>query len=129
MIVPDTVAEEVAAHSDEAARAIATHGWIEQVPAVQVPSVIAAWDLGPGESSVLAWAVANPGSVAILDDYAARTCAQALRVPLIGTLGLALRSKLTGQIPSARPLVEELRKAGLYLSDHLIREALTLVGE
>ena len=127
IVVPEIVAEEVAAHSDEAARALGAQGWLEGVPAVQVSPAIAAWDLGAGESAVVSWAVAHPGSLAILDDYAARTCAEALGVPLVGTLGLALRAKVSGQVASARPLVEELRKAGLYLSDHLIREALALV--
>jgi len=129
IVVPDTVAEEVKAHSDDAARALETHSWLEPVPAVEISPAIAAWDLGAGESAVVSWAVAHPGSLAIVDDYAARTCAEALGVPLVGTLGLALRAKFSGQVPSARPLVEELRKAGLYLSDRVIREALALVGE
>jgi hypothetical protein len=32
-------------------------------------------------------------------------------------------------VASALSLVEELRQAGLYLSDRLIHEALSLVGE
>lgn len=123
------MAEEVAEHSDAAARALAAHSWLERSPDGQVPLAIAAWDLGAGESAVLARALAHPGSLAILDDFAARTCAETLSIPVVGTLGLALRAKLDGRAPSARLLVEELRKAGLYLSDHLIREALALVGE
>jgi hypothetical protein len=41
----------------------------------QVHSVISAWDLGLGESEVLAWANERPGWEAILDDKAARDCA------------------------------------------------------
>jgi len=129
IVVPEAVAEEVSAHSDDAARALESHAWLERVPAVPVPSSIATWDLGAGESAVLAWAVAHLGALVVLDDYAARTCAEVLRLPLIGTLGLALRAKVNGEIPAARPLVEELRRAGLYLSDQLIRDALSLVGE
>lgn len=129
MIVPDAVVEEVTAYSDDAARALATEEWIEPGPAVGTPSSISAWDLGAGESAVLAWAVAHPGTVAVLDDYAARTCAQALNVPLVGTLGLALRAKVSGRVSTAGSLVEELRRAGLYLSDRVVRKALALVGE
>ncbi len=35
-----------------------------------------AWDLGAGESAVLTWARRNPGFTAILDDRAARRCAE-----------------------------------------------------
>lgn len=57
------------------------------------------------------------------------SCARVLRLPVIGTLGLVLRAKARGRIPVARPVVEDLRRAGLYLSDALIREALALVAE
>jgi predicted nucleic acid-binding protein len=50
-------------------------------------------------------------------------------MPVVGTLGLALRAKREGLVPSARSLVEELRRAGLYLSDGVVRDALALVGE
>ena len=50
-------------------------------------------------------------------------------VPVIGTLGLALRAKLGGRVVAARPLVVELRRAGLCLSNDVIRSALAMVGE
>ncbi|MGD2113790.1 MAG: DUF3368 domain-containing protein [Acidobacteriota bacterium] len=129
VVVPGTVAEEVTAHSDEAARALESVEWLEVTPGVQLSTAVAAWDLGPGESAVLSWAAEHPGAVSVLDDYAARTCAKALGLPLLGTLGLALRAKVNGEVNTARPVVEELVRAGLYLSDSVIREALSLVGE
>lgn len=117
------------AHSDEAARALDAEEWIEEMPRHSILEVVASWDLGAGESAVLSWALAHPGTLAVIDDYAARTCAGVLGVPVKGTLGLALLAKQQGRVPSARPLVEELRQAGLYLSDALIRDALSLVGE
>ena len=129
IVIPDVVVEEVSAHSAEAARAVAGHAWLEPTPAVAVATAVAAWDLGRGESAVLSWAVARPGSLAVIDDYAARTCATVLGVPVIGTLGLVLRAKVRGRVPAARPLVEDLRRAGLYLSDGLIDDALSIVDE
>jgi predicted nucleic acid-binding protein len=43
--------------------------------------------------------------------------------------GLVLRAKRTGEISAARPLVEKLRDAGMYLSDRILEPALRLVGE
>ena len=129
LLVPDAVAQELTVHSDAATHVLDTCSWIARIPRESIAPTVAAWDLGPGESAVLSWAAKHPGTLAVIDDYAARKCAAVLRVPVIGTLGLALRAKVRGQVSAARPLVEELRRAGLYLSGALIREALTLVGE
>lgn len=102
--VPNAVSEELAAHSDEAARALESVGWLARIPTDPVSPLVAAWDLGRGESAVLSWAAAHPGCLAVIDDYAARTCAEVLGVPVIGTLGLVLRAKFRGRIAAARPL-------------------------
>ncbi len=114
---------------DAGARALTSVSWLTVVPSVPVPSVIQAWDLGDGESAVLAWAHSHPGSTAIIDDAAARRCADTLNIPLRGTLGLSLLAKQRGVVALARPVVEQLRAAGLYLSDEIIIQALALVGE
>lgn len=127
--MPEAVRLELTAHSDEAARAVVRTDWLETVTTPPIPTTIAAWDLGAGETACLAWAAAHPGTIAVIDDYAARTCAEVMGVPVIGTLGLALRAKRIGRIESARPVVEDFRRCGLYLSADLIRQALALVGE
>jgi predicted nucleic acid-binding protein len=98
-------------------------------PTPPVPAQIQSWGLGPGESSVLAWAHAHPGSEAIIDDLAGRRCAAAFNIPVRGTLGLALIAKQRGRIPSARRVLDQLRQGGMYLSDQVMNDALTLVGE
>jgi len=55
-----------------------------------IPPVIIAWDLGLGETEVLAWAYQNPGYEAVLDDRAARNCALSLNLPTRGTIYAAL---------------------------------------
>jgi predicted nucleic acid-binding protein len=64
-----------------------------------------------------------------VDDLAARRCAATLGVPVRGTLGLVLIAKQRGEIPAARPVLEELRQAGMYLSDAVLNRALKRVGE
>lgn len=131
IIVPLPVVEEIQAHckDDVTARTIAEIPWLAVVPAPPIPAEIAVWDLGAGESSVLAWARAHPGSVAILDDLEGRRCALALQIPLIGTLGVVLVAKRRGIIPAARPILEKLAARGMYLSPSVIDQALALVGE
>ena len=97
VLVPDAVADEVRAHSPDAAgRALDTLEWLRVVNVPSPPAMLEAWDLGQGESAVLTWALAHPESVAIIDDLAARRCASALGIPCRGCLGLVLLLKRRG---------------------------------
>ena len=131
IIVPEIVASEIEVRgkSDPTAQALANTTWLVVTQTPPVPTQIQSWGLGPGESSVLAWAYAHPGSEAIIDDLAGRRCAAAFNIPVRGTLGLALIAKQRGRIPSARRVLEQLRKGGMYLSDRAMNEALARVGE
>ena len=42
---------------------------------------------------------------------------------------LRLRLRQDGLIPAARPVLDTLRQAGMYLSDRVIDKALMFVGE
>jgi hypothetical protein len=46
--------------------------WIVSVEDPQISQLIQAWDLGQGESAVLAWAYTRSGAEAIINDLAAR---------------------------------------------------------
>jgi predicted nucleic acid-binding protein len=63
IIVPEIVAAEIEVRgkSDPTAQALANVPWLVVTQTPPVPSQIQAWGLGAGESSVLAWAHANPG--------------------------------------------------------------------
>lgn len=131
IIVPEIVATEIEVRgkNDPAAQAIANTAWLLVTQTPPVPPQIQSWGLGPGESSVLAWAQAHPGSEAILDDLASRRCAATFNIPVRGTLGLALIAKKRGRISSARQVLGQLRQGGMYLSEHVLNEALARVGE
>ena len=131
VVVPEPVAQEIQVRggADPAARALADADWLSVASAPTAPTSIQSWDLGLGETSVLAWAFHHPGTVAILDDLAARRCAAAHRINVRGTLGLVLVAKRRGVVPNARPLLQKLRQAGMYLSDSVLDEALSLVDE
>jgi predicted nucleic acid-binding protein len=109
-------------------RSLADARWIERAPVASLPPRIADWRLGRGESAVLAVAHAGRG-VAIVDDREARRCAGALGVPAFGTLGVVLRAKRAGTVPLARPVLEELVHAGMWLNEATVIEALRSVGE
>lgn len=131
IIVPQAVSTEIQAYgeTDITAFTLAKTSWLVVKETSPVPGIIQTWDLGAGESAVLTWAYVNPGTEVIIDDLAARRCATALGIPIRGTLGIVLTAKQRGIIPSARPVLEQLRLRGMYLSDKVINQALTLVGE
>ena len=131
IVIPKTVAEEIRRRGadDLTVQAIERTTWLTVIDAPSIPDTIRAWDLGEGEASVLAWGYANPGTVIIVDDLAARRCAATLGIPVRGTLGLILTAKKRGVIPEARPVLEKLRQSGMYLSDRILNQALALVEE
>jgi predicted nucleic acid-binding protein len=77
----------------------------------------------------LATALKTADCGVIIDDLAARRAATVLGIPQQGTVGVVLFGKLHGFIPKARPVLEELRSKGMYLSTHLMDRALAQVGE
>jgi predicted nucleic acid-binding protein len=131
IVVPGPVYAELRARgaADPAVAAIDTHSWLAVTQTPAVPALIQAWDLGPGESAVLAWGYAHQGTEVIIDDLAARRCAAALGIPVHGTLGLVLVARKRGVIPAARPVLEQLRRGGMFLSERVRDRALALVGE
>lgn len=99
------------------------------LPDLRLPEEIAGWDLGAGESQVLAAARQEPGREAVLDDRQARRCARSLGILATGTLGIILRAKKTGLIPMARPFLESLLQSKMYLTRELIQMTLAGVDE
>lgn len=131
VMVPEPVAMEISRRGsdDVTAKALADTPWLISVPVTTIQPLIQSWDLGAGESAVLAYALQNPGMIAIIDDGTGRRCAEVLGVPLSGTLGLVLLAKQRGMIPSARQVVATLKQHGMFLSEKTIDQALVLVGE
>jgi len=130
ILIPNAVIEEVRAGQDKDRTATAALEWAAKyrVDDVAVITSIEHWDLGPGESQVIAHCV-DGSRWAVLDDRAARRCAAAHNVPVIGTLGIVLRSKQKGLIGNVRPLVSELVAAGMFLDDEFLDRVLVSVGE
>lgn len=131
VLILDSVVEEiVAGPASDAARQLVESGWGVRATAKTTPLELLEWGLGRGETAVLALAKERGApATAILDDAAGRSCAKAIRVPVIGTLGIVLRAKKTGLVVSAVEIMEKLRRAGLHLDDDIIRSALARIGE
>lgn len=128
--VPSAVVDELRAGTGKDATAVRALAWAElrQVQNVPVPPSVERWDLGGGESQVIAYGLLG-GGWAVLDDLAARRCADAHGLSVIGTMGIVLRSKRQGLLSEAKPWVVRLRNAGMYIDDGTLNRALAIVGE
>ncbi len=124
-IIPRLVADELL-HGPEGdlARQAVESGLFRIVKAPTAPPELLAWDLGGGETSVLAYALANPGWVVVLDDGAARRCARSFSLTLTGTLAVVILAKQHGLIESAAQILHALQKVDFRLDDSVIRTAL-----
>jgi uncharacterized protein len=65
----------------------------------------------------------------ILDDRPARRLADALGIPLIGTLGIVVAGKRRGLLPEVRPLLDALGATGFHVASDLMRQVLDDAGE
>lgn len=133
VIIPQPVAEEIKQGKDRSDPAAL---WLNRpeslsciVSAPPASGFVAAWDLGAGESSVISLAETIPESIVVLDDLAARRCAEALHLKLIGTLGLLLMAKKIGVIDSIRDSMSAIVDAGLFISPKHLAEVLKRAGE
>ena len=83
----------------------------------------------PAEALRLAAAFSLCSRGELSTSQAARNAAAALGIAYRGTLGVVISAKTQGLIPAARPVVEQLRQNGMYLSDQVMNQALAQVGE
>lgn len=129
VFVPRAVVNEVVAYpADEAGSMVRSFPWLLQVDVV-VPDSIKAWDLGAGESEVIAYALQTNGVRPLLDDSEGKACALAHGLNPLGTAGLLVLAKRSGIIQSVKPALGIIREKGLWISDSVVATIVKSAGE
>jgi predicted nucleic acid-binding protein len=118
---------------------VANARWIEREQSKTIPNTVVEWDLGPGESAVIALALTALGSTAVIDDLSGRKCALSHGINVMGTLGVVIAAGRCGHIGDPRQVMFELRldllqaiagrklrAAGMWLSESVIERALRI---
>jgi hypothetical protein len=82
-----------------------------------------------GESSAIALALEFPGSTVILDDIKAPKIAEKLGLTYTGTIGVIVKAKLTGILPSIKQIIEKIKQTDFRLSEEIELQALHLAKE
>lgn len=128
--VPEAVIAELEAGKSKDSTAESTIAWANNFRSTTLPcpESISNWELGAGETQVIATAQTHHAR-AVLDDRMARRCADVHHIRTIGTLGICLRARKLGLIQRVRPLLDQLRLNGLYFTDDLVNPTLAKLGE
>ncbi|MEO6405056.1 MAG: DUF3368 domain-containing protein [Ferruginibacter sp.] len=82
-----------------------------------------------GDSSAIALALEMPGSTLILDDYKARKIADQLGLIFTGTIGVIIKAKLNGIIPSIKHILIKIKQTDFHLSPDIELQANEEAGE
>ena len=82
-----------------------------------------------GEASAIALAIETPQCTIIVDDYKARKVAERLGLNITGTIGVIIKAKLDGVIPSIKPLLNKIKSTDFRLSEEIELQALKIAGE
>ena len=72
-----------------------------------------------GESSAIALALESDNCTIILDDYKARKIASQLGITFTGTIGIVIKAKLNGIIPSIKPILKKIKQTNFRISTEL----------
>lgn len=104
--------------------------WVEIVEATdKYRQTILELQIDRGEASAIALALETPNSTVILDDYKARKVAERLGITFTGTIGVIIRAKLSGIIPSVEPFLEKIKQTDFRLSAEIEAQVLKEANE
>ncbi len=106
-------------------------GWIEVIAPENKPLIqMLERELHKGESETIALAVEMHADLVFLDESDARVAARILGLKISGVIGILIKAKLTGKIPSLRDDLDRLRgDAGFWIGDDLYHRVLKAAGE
>lgn len=126
--VPDVVVRECLAHPElpdaQRIEAALAEGWLLTREAR--PLDMRGLDLG--ERCAIGMAL-DLDAALLVDDRAARRHAEALRLDVLGTLGVLVLAKRKGLIVEVKPVVQAMRQGGHFISQSALQAVLQAAGE
>ena len=103
--------------------------WIEIIEIQDKQAVKYFLDLDSGEAEAIVLATEIKADLILLDEKLGRFHAKHADLKVTGTIGVLIKAKKEGLINELKPLLFELTKKEVWISDKLINEILKQVGE
>ena len=129
--MPERVSMEIIEGSDIAEEKLYDYEetWIVRY-LVNVVEEVLVWNLGDGETDVLSLAFRDKENcTALIDDRAARKCAETLNIKTLGTGWILILAKERGLIENVLPELKKVQDAGLWISDEIVEVILKQANE
>ncbi len=86
-------------------------------------------ELDRGEAETIILGNELKADLILLDESIARRIARLLNLKVKGTIGILVLAKIDGIIKKLKPILNELRTKGVWISDEVYDTALKLAGE
>ena len=103
--------------------------WISVVEIQDKQAVKYFLDLDAGEAEAIVLATELNADLIILDEKLGRFHAKHADLKVTGTIGVLIKAKSEGLIEKLKPLLDELTKKDIWISDKLKKEILQIVHE
>lgn len=103
--------------------------WIKILPIKDKQATKYFLDLDLGEAEAIVLATELNADLVILDEKLGRFYAKHADLKITGTIGVLIKAKRLGLIKELKPLLYELTTKNVWISEKLIEEILTQVGE
>lgn len=103
--------------------------WIKVTEIKDKKSLAYFLDLDKGEAETIILANEINAELVIIDEILGRFHAKNSNLKVTGTLGILLKAKNKGHIDKIKPLLNEMKNKGIWLSERLMKEVTILANE
>ena len=86
-------------------------------------------DVDAGEASAISLAMESYRPLLILDDNKGRKLARRLNLNFTGSLGIFLKAKQVGLIPSVKTIIDKVQQTNFRYTQTVLNEIVLLAGE
>ena len=127
--VVDEVIHECAAGGMIVVTPLQELDWIAPVQSPPQPAPHILLELDKGEKATLLAALANHADLVLMDEKIGRNMAEYLGLKVSGTLGVLLKARKAGLIPSFRDAAQLMCEQGIFYNLALIERMAATAGE